>query len=152
MEDQNTSSHLSSQKSSRSWIGWWLISLIFTSMAILEWRVKTDTGGFYSTTILAFPIGYVMVAIIAARVKKVSWYIALIGDLDLRPGDEREVLLLQRSAQMTLALTIVLIMIMFGVIAVSLPSTRSIFPLTFSVIMFIRGLYGFIAWRLGLRT
>lgn len=141
-------------KRSNNWIIWFVLTAIWIPDTIFSWQAQNSAidAEFVHIVAWTMPALLIVVALFARLVKKAPWYVILIGDLNLNPKDEREAAILSKAGLYTLALSFILVT---GTLELFLlaPTASSIAYLNLLLVYWflIRGIYGFIAWRLGLK-
>lgn len=140
-------------KRHNNWIWWFGLAAIWIPEMIFQWT--SDASAVPKITDFAvwiLPAAIVIGVILGKLIWKAPWHIILIGDVDLNPKDEREATILHRSAQYTLAVNALLLIVLYEVLLLApRPSPLSLVNLIVTYWVIVRGTYGFIAWKMGLK-
>ncbi len=133
----------------------WLINILsgvmFITLSMTEWRTTAVMSNLETISLLVvtMTIGTIMHRRIYP---KHSWSTAVIGDPSLASQDERENAILNQAGYHALAASFILMgLIMLVMLLAPKPSTLAVVMFFVGVWSIQRGLYGFFAWRAGLR-
>jgi len=140
-----------STSSQNNWIWALVLAIISIIDASQSWQNNNDPG-LAKIMFITFITATVIIYAIYKYKRKIPWSVLLIGNMDLAGRDERETSILHKAAQYSLAVSIGLIMELFALlIFLPRPSLMAISDLSFAFIFFVAGIYGFFAWKLGLK-
>jgi hypothetical protein len=140
-------------KRTNSWISWFALVILWLPTTWSQWHNPSffDDKKF-GVMFWLLPVSILIGLILGRLIWKAPWHVILIGDTDLKPRDERETAILHKSAQYTLALSVLLSAGLVELLLVAPPTSQIALIDAFIIFWFLlRGMYGFIAWKLGLR-